>query len=107
MANERERVDVTLELGGFARGTQFRVLSDAALPAAIQSILIEVNRLLADEQLLLRCPECRTRYVHLKEGRRGPFLSCDGMRVSGTRASGKFNPCTGTSNLIAPISFFP
>lgn len=106
VANPPETLDVTLQRAGMPKGTQFKVLSDRGLGSALTQILADIERLLANEDLL-RCPACGVRYVHVKHGPHGDFLSCDGMRIMGSRARGKSIPCRGVSTRIPPTRSFP
>lgn len=105
VANPPQTLDVTLQFVGEPKGTQFKVLSDGALGSAISQILSDIDRLLANEDLM-KCPACGIRYVHVKHGPHGDFLSCDGMRVTGSRARGKSIPCRGISTRIPPTKTF-
>lgn len=55
---------------------------------------------------LLKCPKCKTRYVHAKEPMQGqrwkPFLSCDGMMVVG-QGTKKHVECDGVSNKLPAV----
>lgn len=56
-------------------GTLHRVASFAALTAHAGEIVAELQRVSPDSLL---CHECETRYVAVKSGRNGLFMSCTG-----------------------------
>ena len=102
------RVDIGLKLDprGASIGTVHRILSLRALHARIQEILTTLEALAQQEQLL-KCPKCGTRWVAIKEPSAGgkqfsPFLSCQGMHRARGRM-GKYTPCDGVSTQIPAL----
>lgn len=79
----KDRIDVGLkpanELGRSIVGTVHRFHNQAALERDLGSTLLHLEGLAAQPNYL-KCPECQTRWVHVKEGaHHRPFLSCDGI----------------------------
>jgi DNA-directed RNA polymerase subunit RPC12/RpoP len=97
-----ERCDFFLKTkDGEHYGTEYRVLSLEALQREVSSIVEKLSELARNEELL-RCPECKTRRVTLKErnsdGR--PFLSCEGASMLYGRGPNKGFLCRGSSRAI-------
>jgi hypothetical protein len=101
--NKIERVSCSLEAGG----TTYRFYSEDALGANLAGTIAELRHVSRNPDLL-KCPECGTRNVHMKEPLSGaskqfkPFLSCDGMQVQGTGKK-KGIACYGTSNKLPAL----
>ena len=93
-----ERLDelrVTLHLDeGRARGTLFRIRDANIVDVVLEYIETETQRLLADDERLLKCPWC-LQYMSVKEGPNGVFLGCDNWRPEGQRESWH---CDGRGN---------
>jgi hypothetical protein len=96
-----ESVSFTLDLGG----PTHRVVAMGSLRANIAKILAEIDKIRLNPESI-RCPKCRSRYVHTKEPRQGdkwrPFLSCDGMEVVGS-GQNKRIACSGTLKTMSAL----
>lgn len=99
-----EKVSFSLD----GKGTSYRCLSVNALTAHGSGILAELLKV-SNNVELLKCPKCKTRYVHVKEPapyqKWKPFLSCDGMMITGKGAK-KHTACDGTSKKIPAVVVF-
>lgn len=82
-------------------GTVHRFATEQSIVRDLAAVLNELAALAAAPELM-KCPECGWRWVQLKEGRNGPFLSCVGMVISG-RGPNKAPTCRGTSSRIAAL----
>ena len=96
------RVDMSLD----NKGTVYRCHSQAGLTTNISKIITKLD-ILSQTPDLLKCPECGTRYVHMKESLGGgkkfkPFLSCDGMTIVG-KGRDKRAACRGVSTKIPAL----
>ncbi len=79
-------LNVSLQLhDGRSRGTLFRVRDESGLDTALDFIVSEARRLLADDERLLKCPSCH-QFMSVKEGPQGLFLACDNWREEGKQA---------------------
>lgn len=96
-----DEVSFTLD----SKGTKYICSSLAALKKHVASIIKQLTYLSEHEDLLL-CPKCKTRFVHAKMPLPGqkwkPFLSCDGMMISG-RGANKGVECDGTSKKLPAV----
>jgi hypothetical protein len=103
-ADTYERVDFSLD----SKGTIHKCFSVKALQSNAVKILDELRRVSENEDLL-KCPKCGTRYVHAKEPHPGdkwkPFLSCDGMMVVG-RGREKHVACDGISKKLPAVVLY-
>jgi hypothetical protein len=96
-----------------AKGTQHRVFSVAGL-SNLPSIIGQLQAMVADPEKL-KCPKCKTRFVHMKEdpgsgSRYAPFLSCDGMMMPEKKdpKTGRKEPfCKGTSIAFPALINYP
>lgn len=88
-----------------SKGTKYICTSLAALKKHVASIIKQLTYLSQHEDLL-RCPKCKKRFVHVKMPLPGqkwkPFLSCDGMMISG-RGTNKGVECDGTSKKLPAV----
>jgi hypothetical protein len=101
-SDEITKVDFNLE----SKGTTYRCLSLAALQSKIAGIVAELTKISATPELL-KCPQCKIRFVHTKEplttGKQfRPFLSCEGMRIVG-KGNKKHALCDGTSTALPAL----
>lgn len=102
-SDEVKKVDFTLE----SRGTTHRCLSIGGLQKNLSKIVAELDSVSKNPDLL-KCPECKTRYVHMKEPLSNnpkkfkPFLSCEGMYIVGKGAK-KHAACTGVSKALPAL----
>ena len=92
------------QLQRHSAGTTYRCLSIGSLNAQITQIVAALTNV-SETPDLLRCPKCKTRFVHTKEPRADqkwkPFLSCEGMMIK------KGKPiCDGTSDKLPALIRF-
>ena len=104
-SDEVKKVSFSLE----SKGTTYRCLSLEALKAKIPSIAAELKKVSMTPELL-KCPQCKTRYVHMKEpltvGKKfEPFLSCEGMRIVG-KGNKKHTLCDGVSTALPALVIY-
>ncbi|MCK9389105.1 MAG: hypothetical protein M0Q22_12045 [Sulfuritalea sp.] len=96
-----DEVSFTLD----SKGTRHRCVSLSGLKKHAGAIIKELLRVSKNDDLL-KCPKCKTRYVHAKEPTQGqrwkPFLSCDGMMVVGQGAK-KHVGCDGVSQKLPAV----
>lgn len=97
-----EKVDFSLE----SKGTVYRCLSSEALKNNISTIIFELEKV-SQTPKFLKCPECGTRDVHMKEPTPGgkqfkPFLSCEGMMIVG-KGRDKHVACKGVSTALPAL----
>lgn len=99
--DQYEHISVSLQ----AQGTVYKYLSLAGLKAHLHEALAALHRVAENEELL-RCPECGKRWVHAKEPSKGerwkPFLSCDGMTRQGKDKT-KEPACRGVSKKLPAV----
>lgn len=91
-----------------SKGTNHRCISLSGLKGNADAIIKELLRVSKSDDLL-KCPKCKTRYVHAKEPRQGqrwkPFLSCDGMMIVG-QGRNKHAECDGVSNKLPAVVIY-
>jgi hypothetical protein len=96
-----KEVSVSLD----SKGTDYEFHSLAALQNHLDEVTQSLTEVSQNEDLL-KCPKCGTRYVHCKTPSAGqsfkPFLSCDGMTPQkGGKNRGKAY-CDGVSKKLPP-----
>ena len=100
-----EHVSISLQ----AQGTVYKYLSLAGLEAHLHEALTALHRVAENEELL-RCPECGIRLAHAKQPGAGerwkPFLSCDGMARQGKDKT-KEPVCRGVSKKLPAVVVYP
>ena len=103
--NKEVYEDVTLCLADMI-GTNFECTSTDSLENNMVKILKRLNEN-SDDDEILKCPKCKTRYVQIKTPTRGqkwkPFLSCSGMIIKGLGAN-KGVLCDGKSKKNSCLS---
>ena len=102
--NKEEYEDISISIADMI-GTNFECTSLPSLEANLPKILKRLKEN-SDNDEILKCPKCKTRYVQLKSPTRGqkwkPFLSCSGMIIKG-RGTSKVVLCDGTSKKIPAL----
>lgn len=96
--------DVRVSLDG--KGTLHIFHSEDALISDLHSTIAALTEVSQNPDLL-KCPKCKTRFVHVKLPTPGgkqflPFLSCDGMTISGSGRN-KGPACSGTSRRVVAV----
>jgi hypothetical protein len=93
------------------KGTRHRAFNHNALVANLGKIISDLTAL-AGNEALMKCPKCKTGWVHMKEPTImstksfRPFLSCDGMQIVRSRSKGKHVACDGTSTAIPALFIY-
>lgn len=82
-------------------GTHHRFHSAAALTVGLGTAVAKLEAVSAQPDLM-KCPECGTRWVNVKDSRHGSFLSCQGMQVMGKKPN-RGARCRGVSRKIPAI----
>ncbi len=102
--NKIQKIDFKLSSKGSSAGTTYRCLSIGSLNAQITQIVAALTTVSGTPDLL-RCPKCKTRFVHTKEPpadkKWKPFLSCEGMMINKGKAI-----CDGTSDKLPALIRF-
>lgn len=86
-------------------GTSHICTTEQALEENLPSI-IKILKSNSDDDEILKCPKCKTRYVNPKTPTAGqkwkPFLSCSGMQIVG-RGQHKGVMCDGVSKKLPAV----
>ncbi len=98
------RADTMAKREGFLIGPHHRAMSPESLEKNINVIIAKLRSYVTNNNGLV-CPDCKTRWLELKEpvgaATWKPFLSCTGLFIAKGRIDGmeyKYTPCRGKAN---------
>lgn len=98
-----DELSITLD----SKGTRHYCNSIASLKRNLPVIVRALTEV-SETPELLKCPKCKTRYVHAKEPTAGqkwrPFLSCEGMMIVGS-GKNKGVLCDGVSKALPAVIY--